>query len=90
MPRDTEYLNCPLCGITWALVISSSGPIPPGGVEVTPDKALIHIKQSEGAKGFKTVETLSIVEAMRDPRYQPLVRELRRRCQRFLALTSGI
>lgn len=88
MPRDTEYLNCPLCGITWALSVSGGILSLPGGVEVTPDKALIHVKQSEGAKGFKTVETLSIVEAMRDPRYQPLVRELRRRCQCFLALTA--
>ena len=88
MPRDIEYLNCPICCITWALSMSGGVLSPPGGVEISPDKALIHVKQSEGAKGFKTVETLSIVEAMRDPRYQPLVRELRRRCQRFLALTA--
>ena len=90
MPRDTEYLNCPICCITWALSMSDGILSPPGGVEVTSDKALIHIKQSEGGKGFKTVGTVSIVEAMRDPHYEPLVRELRRRCQRFLALTSQV
>ena len=83
MTRDIEYLVCPACSISWAL---KEG-LPRGAGNITRNTLLVDIRQSEGRAGIKHTGGVTIGEAMNDPEYQPLLQEMRRRCQRFLAVT---
>lgn len=97
MGKPRDYIACPVCGITWVLELGTASLRM--SKSVSADAPLIHIKESTGGggrrkgkglpgRGWQTVRTISIAEAKSDPEYSALVREIRKRCQVFLALTS--
>jgi hypothetical protein len=86
-----DHLVCPICG--------KNSPLSPrkgykAGAEfpVTEDTTLIQVREYIGGKGnpanMKTIDTISIKEAMKDSTYKPYILLLRNKARSFLFLTS--